>query len=77
MIKKILTELIYFFVILFILALMQHSDLLSSPMTRVELMTEKQNYLHPMLWSAPVYIIVATVRVVIKYIVFLKNRSKK
>lgn len=77
MIKKLRTELIYFFAILFILALIQHSDLLSAPIARVDLMLEKQNYLHPLLWTLPAYIVVGVFRIIIKYMLFLKNRNRK
>lgn len=77
MIKRLKTELIYFFVILLLLAIIQHSDLLSSPMARVDLMLEKQNYLHPLLWTIPVYAVVLIFRLILKYILFLKNRNIK
>lgn len=77
MIKKLRTELIYFFVILLILAVIQHSDLLSAPMARVDLMLEKQNYLHPLLWTMPAYIVVGIFRAIVRYILFLKNRNVK
>lgn len=77
MIKKIKIELIYFFVILLILALLQHSDLLYSPIARVILMAEKENYLHPLLWASVVYIIVGLFRLIVKYILFIKNRNRK
>lgn len=77
MIKKLRTELIYFLLILLILAIIQHSDLLSAPTARVDLMFEKQNYLHPLLWTIPVYIAIGIFRLIIKYMLFLKNRNIK
>lgn len=77
MIKKIKIELIYFFVILLILAVLQHSDLLHSPLQRANLMMEKENYLHPLLWASVVYIVVGLFRLIVKYILFIKNRNRK
>lgn len=66
MIKKIKIELIYFCAILLILALLQHSDLLHSPLQRASLMMEKENYLHPLLWSSVVYVVIGFFRLVVK-----------
>jgi hypothetical protein len=66
MIKKIKIELIYFCVILLILAVLQHSDLLHSPMQRANLMAEKENYLHPLLWTSVVYVVVGFFRLIVK-----------
>lgn len=77
MIKKITTELIYFLAILLILSLLQHSDLVSSPLQRVDLMLEKGNFIHPLLWTSGVYILIGLIRLIIKYIMFLKNRKKR
>lgn len=76
MIKKIKIELIYFILLLIILAILQHSDLLTSPSTRIDLMAEKENYLHPLLWTSIVYIVVGLIRLVVKYLFYLKNRYK-
>lgn len=76
MIKILRTHLIYFFAILLILAILQHSDLLTSPMARVELMAEKENYLHPLLWATPIYVVVIIIRAAVKYAISLKNRKK-
>lgn len=74
--KKILTEILYFVAILLILALMQHPDLLSSPLERINLMAEKGNFIHPLLWTAGIYIVVGVVRLIVKYALYLKNRKK-
>jgi hypothetical protein len=66
MIKKIKIELIYFCAILLILAALQHSDLLYSPMARITLMAEKENYFHPLLWTSVVYVVVGFFRLVVK-----------
>ena len=76
MIKKIKIELIYFTVILLVLAVLQHSDLLHSPLERINLMVEQGNYLHPLLWTFAVYAVVGLIRLIVKYMLYLKNRNK-
>ena len=77
MIKKIKTELIYFSVLLIILALLMHPDLLSSPLDRLQLMSEKENYFHPLLWASLIYMAIGLIRLIFKYLFYLKNRNKK
>ncbi|MDD5373808.1 MAG: hypothetical protein PHO62_10340 [Sulfurimonas sp.] len=76
MLKKIKTELTYFTLILLVLAVLQHSDLLNSPLERVGLMAEKGNYLHPLLWTSVVYVVINFLRLIVKYLLHLKNRNK-
>jgi len=76
MIKKIKIELIYFTVILLVLAVLQHSDLLHSPIERVDAMVEQGNYLHPLLWAFAVYAVVGLIRLIVKYVLYLKNKAK-
>jgi len=77
MIKKITTELLYFLALLLVLALMQHPDLLSSPLERMARMAEKGNFIHPLLWTSAVYLAIGFVRLIAKYALYLKNRKKK
>ncbi len=76
MIKKIKIELIYFFSILLVLSVLQHSDLLTSPAQRASLMMEHGNFMHPLLWTFAVYIIILALRAVVKFLFYLKNRNK-
>jgi len=55
-------ELLYYFIILIILALVMHGDLLSEPLLRLETMQEKGNYLHPFLYSFVVYSVILFLR---------------
>ncbi len=77
MIKILTKELLYFFAILIILALLQHSDLLNSPMTRFEQMQNNGNYLHPFLWSGGVYILFGIFRLAFKVVLYIKNKNKQ
>ena len=75
MIKKIVLELTHFTVILVLLALVQHQDLLVSPLVRFENMQTNGNYLHPFLWALGVYLIVSFFRLIIKGLMKFKNRK--
>lgn len=77
MIKKLRTELMYFFAILVVLALALHPDLLSTPLARLEHMQNRGNFLHPFAWSFGLYIIVLLIRLLIKGISYLKNKVKE
>lgn len=76
MMKKIYMELIYYVTIVVLLAFVQHSDLLTAPLERFEQMQNHANYLHPFLYAFFVYFIVVCIRIVIKLILFLKNKFK-
>lgn len=76
MIKKLKIEFLYFSILLIILAILQHSDLLTSPLNRVELMIQKENYFHPLLWTSIVYLVIGTLRLIIKYVIYLKRKIK-
>jgi hypothetical protein len=77
MIKKIRVELLYYVVIVLLLAFVQHSDLLTAPIERFEQMQKHANYLHPFLYAFFVYIIIVFIRIVVKFILFLKNKFKE
>ncbi len=69
-----LKEILYFVIILLILAVVQHQDLLSEPMARFTTMQENGNYLHPFIWTAVVYSIVWIFRLLGRFILKLKNK---
>lgn len=77
MIRKIKKELIYFVLLLIILSIIQHSDFLSDPINRFNLIIEKDNYAHPLIWTLIVYMIIGAVRLTINFILFLKNSKAK
>ncbi|MDD2906461.1 MAG: hypothetical protein WBK95_09205 [Sulfurimonas sp.] len=76
MIKKIRLELLYYVAILLVLAIVQHSDLLTAPLERFEQMQHNANYFHPFLYALLIYILIACMRVIVKFILFLKNKFK-
>jgi len=73
--KIIVKEIIFFAVLIIVLALMQHGDLLTNPSERLELMSEKENYLHPFLWAGVVYFVLLVLRLILKFV--LKLFKKK
>lgn len=74
-IKRILTELVYFFLIVVVLALLFHSDLLTSPLVRLDKMSQMGNYLHPFLWSGILYGLIAVVRLIVAGIQILTRKK--
>ncbi len=59
MIKKfkaiIKKEFLYYIIIFFFLALIFHIDLVSDPLTRLDLIRQKENYSHPFIYTFIVY----------------------
>jgi len=77
MIKKIKLELLYFSLLLIVLALSMHPDLITTPLDRLDLMNQKENYLHPIFWTSIIYTMIGVLRLILKYVFYLKNRNKK
>ena len=67
--KAIKKELLYYLFTFIVLALILHIDLLSDPLSRLELMQEKENYTHPFVYSFVVYGVILIVRKVIDFVV--------
>lgn len=61
-------ELLYYLITLVVLSLIMHIDLLSDPSSRLEIMKEKGNYLHPFLYSFIVYGVILILRKTIDFI---------
>ena len=61
-------EIIIYFLTLFVLAFIMHVDLLSDPFSRFHAMQEKENYLHPFIYSFAVYFIILVLRKIIDFI---------
>jgi len=67
--KQILKkEFLYYSVIFLILAFIMHSDLLSDPFSRLEIMQEKENYSHPFFYSFIVYSVILVLRIIINFV---------
>ena len=61
-------EILFYLLILIVLALIAHSDLLSSPSNRFQMMFEKGNYLHPFFYSFVVYGVLLLIRKMLDFI---------
>ncbi|MDB2562009.1 hypothetical protein N9X61_00235 [Sulfurimonas sp.] len=61
-------EMLYYLVTFLILTLVMHSDLLSDPITRFELMQEKGNYSHPFIYTFVIYAVMFILRKAIDFI---------
>ncbi len=76
MIKILKTELTIYTVLLTVLIFIMHPDLLSEPTVRLGLMQEKENYIHPLLYTFFVYLVLYFFRAVIGFIMKFFNKNK-
>ena len=76
MIKILKRELIIYTGLLTALIFLMHPDLLSDPTTRLGLMQEKGNYIHPLLYTFFIYLIIFFFRFVINFIGNLFTKKK-
>ncbi len=68
MIKIFKKELTIYTALLTLLIFLMHPDMLSDPTIRLGLMQEKENYIHPLLYTFFVYLILYFLRVIIAFI---------
>jgi hypothetical protein len=68
-------EIFYYLLILLILALIMHSDLITDPVARVQLMNEKGNYTHPFLYAFIIYITILVFRKIIDFVMSLFEKK--
>jgi hypothetical protein len=73
MLRKIIKELIYYTITLVVLALLQHQDLLHTPLARIEKMQTAGNYLHPFIWALFIYTLIASFRWLFGIVMRLKK----
>ena len=64
-------EFFIYIAILILLTLVMHSDLLSNPSSRFEMMYEKGNYTHPFLYSFVIYSIFFVLKKILDFIIHL------
>jgi hypothetical protein len=69
-------EILYYLLTLIILALIMHIDLLNSPLARLELMQQKENYLHPFLYSFIIYSVIFILRKIIDFVMGLFEKKQ-
>ena len=75
MINILKKELVIYTALLSVLIVLMHPDLLSVPTARLGLMQEKGNYIHPLLYTFFVYLILYFFRFVIGYILKLFRKK--
>ncbi len=69
--QEVKKEFFIYLVIFFILALISHSDLLTNPSARFQMLREKENYFHPFLYTLILYTILFIIRKVLDFIIGL------
>ena len=68
-------EALIYLATLLILALIMHIDLLSDPLSRLNIMQEKENYFHPFLYSFIIYAVIFILRKIIDFIMGLFEKK--
>ena len=68
-------EILVYIVMFFVLSIVMHSDLLSDPSARFQMMTEKENYSHPFLYTFFVYSILFIIRKTLDFIIGLFEKK--
>ena len=76
MIKILKTEFVIYTALLTVLIFLMHPDLLSDPTARLGLMQEKGNYIHPLLYTFFIYLVIYFFRFVFGFVMkfFKKNK---
>jgi hypothetical protein len=69
MIETLKKELTIYTALLTVLIFLMHPDMLSEPTIRLALMQEKANYIHPLLYTFFVYLVLYFLRAVVGFIV--------
>ncbi len=77
MIKILKKELIIYTALLTLLILLMHPDMLSDPVSRLGAMQEIGNYIHPLLYTFFVYLILYFFRFVFGFIMRLFDKKEK
>ncbi len=67
--KAIKKEFFIYLTTLLVLIVIAHSDMLTDPMARFKLMSEKENYMHPLLYSFVIYAVIFVLRKTIDFVV--------
>jgi hypothetical protein len=74
--KIILKELAVYVALFLVFAAVMHPDLLSVPSERFMLMEQRQNYIHPFVYTILIYLVICVFRVVVRTIFLLFKRSE-
>jgi hypothetical protein len=74
--KIIKRELVIYSAILLVLILLMHPDMISDPAMRLGMMQQHENYVHPLLYTFIVYLIVFALRAMIGWVISLFKKEK-
>ncbi len=74
--KIIKRELVIYSTILLVLILLMHPDMISDPAERLGLMQQHENYIHPLLYTFIVYLIVFALRALVSWVIGLFRNKK-
>ena len=77
MINIIKKELIIYTALLTLLIVLMHPDMLSDPTVRLGLMQERGNYVHPLLYTFIVYLVLYFFRFVFSFVMKLFDKKDK
>ena len=77
MIKILKKELIIYTALLTLFIVLIHPDMLSDPTTRLGLMQEHDNYIHPLLYTFFIYLVTYFFRAIFGFVMNFFNKKKK
>ncbi|MFT5836251.1 MAG: ABC-type multidrug transport system fused ATPase/permease subunit [Sulfurimonas sp.] len=76
MIKILKKEFTIYTALLTLLIILMHPDIISNPTIRLGLMQEKANYIHPLLYTFFIYLVLYFFRALIAFVLRLIKRGK-
>lgn len=68
-------EILIYLVMLFVLSMISHSDFLSNPFVRFQMMYEKGNYFHPLIYTFVIYSVIFIIRKVLDFVIGLFEKK--
>ena len=77
MIDILKKELTIYTALLTLLIVIMHPDMLSDPTIRLGLMQEKTNYIHPLLYTFFIYLVVYFFRAIFGFVLRLVKKEEK
>ena len=68
-------ESIMYIAIFFVVSIISHSDLLSDPLARFQMMTQKENYAHPFIYTFFIYTVILIIRKILDLITWIFEKK--
>ncbi|MDQ7086008.1 MAG: hypothetical protein Q9M36_14340 [Sulfurovum sp.] len=72
--RAIKKEVVIYILMLFALTILMHSDILTHPLLRFEMMNDKENYTHPLLYTLIIYLPFLVIRKLLDFIIGLFDK---